>query len=321
LRTSFVHLSHDAPRAFLLSSFLDHSVFAPTNSSFDALPEALLAKLLTDPWKAHLTDILLYHVASGTVEAADLMDGMIITMANLENVTISTTMGVMVNTANVVVADIMASNGIAHVIDAVLTPSFLSTTIVDIALAAATTLAELVVMAELDTVLSTTDGLTVRPTLSSNRPFHALCSDGLSHVLYIFLPQVFAPTNEAFDMVDNATLAFLTSDEGKDTLVGILQYHVVGSVIPYAAIATGETMVPSLQGGMLTVVKDAMGAVTVNGAMVIAADVLASNGIVHVIDEVLLPPATMAPTSAPSSAVTAAVATGMACALAASALM
>jgi uncharacterized surface protein with fasciclin (FAS1) repeats len=113
----------------------------------------------------------------------------------------------------------------------------------------------------------------------------------------------------------------LKSPEGKDTLIGILQYHVVASVIPAAAIAMGESMVPSLQGGMLTVVKDAMGSVTVNGAMVIAADVLASNGIVHVIDEVLLPPATMAPTMAPSSAVTAAVATGMACVLAVSALV
>lgn len=90
------------------------------------------------------------------------MDGMIIGMVNEENVTISTSMGAMVNTANIVAADIFATNGVAHVIDAVLTPSFLSTTIVDIALAAATTLAELVVLAELDTVLSTTDGLTVR---------------------------------------------------------------------------------------------------------------------------------------------------------------
>jgi hypothetical protein len=117
---------------------------------------------LTDPWKAHLNDVLLYHVASGNVTEGDLMDGMIIGMVNEENVTISTSMGAMVNTANIVAADIFATNGVAHVIDAVLTPSFLSTTIVDIALAAATTLAELVVLAELDTVLSTTDGLTVR---------------------------------------------------------------------------------------------------------------------------------------------------------------
>jgi hypothetical protein len=165
---ALAHLFRPSHTRVIPSLLVRHSVFAPTNASFEALPSALLTKLLTDPWKAHLTDVLRYHVASGNVTAGDLMDGMIIGMVNEENVTISTSMGDMVNTANIVAADIFATNGVAHVIDAVLTPSFLSTTIVDIALAAATTLADLVVLAGLDTVLSTTDGLTVR--FSTARP-------------------------------------------------------------------------------------------------------------------------------------------------------
>lgn len=69
-------------------------------------------QLLTDPWKAHLADVLLYHVAGGNVTSDMLSDGQVITMANEENVTISI-MGstVMVNDATVVMPDVFASNG------------------------------------------------------------------------------------------------------------------------------------------------------------------------------------------------------------------
>lgn len=109
---------------------------------------------------------------------------------------------------------------------------------------------------------------------------------------------MFAPTNEAFAALDNETVAFLQSDEGKDELIRILQYHVVADVLPAAAIPQGETMLESLMGANLTIVLN--GTVTVDDATVVVPDVLASNGIVHVIDKVLLPPpvATEAPSSA-----------------------
>ena len=87
------------------------------------------------------------------------------------------------------------------------------------------------------------------------------------------------------------TPSVLKSPDGKDTLVSILQYHVVGSVIPSTAIAEGSTDVASLQGENVTVTRSADGAIAVDGASVVSgsADILASNGIVHVIDAVILP--------------------------------
>lgn len=98
--------------------------------------------------------------------------------------------------------------------------------------------------------------------------------------------QVFAPTNEAFAALDNETLTYLTSDDGMDDLVATLRYHVVPSVYASGAIPEGETMVESLQGTNLTIVKSG-DSVTVNGVAVTSADNLANNGIVHVIGEVL----------------------------------
>ena len=103
--------------------------------------------------------MLLYHVAAANVAASDLVDGQMIEMVNGESVTIGIADGVVsVNTAEVVIPDVMASNGVAHVVDAVLTPSFLDTSIVDLALVATSTLADLVVAAGLDGALAAADG-------------------------------------------------------------------------------------------------------------------------------------------------------------------
>ena len=103
----------------------EYTVFAPTNDAFDALPEGTLDTLLADP-EGQLTDVLTYHVVEGTVMAADVveLDGQEVATVNGESVTI--TVGddgsVMVNDATVVVTDIVASNGVIHVIDTVLVP-------------------------------------------------------------------------------------------------------------------------------------------------------------------------------------------------------
>ena len=96
------------------------TVFAPTDEAFAALPEGTVEALLADP--EALAAILTYHVVAGKVMSTDLSDGMMAATVNGTDITIGTMGGVSVNGANVVTADIEASNGVIHVIDAVILP-------------------------------------------------------------------------------------------------------------------------------------------------------------------------------------------------------
>jgi uncharacterized surface protein with fasciclin (FAS1) repeats len=98
------------------------TVFAPTNEAFEALPAGLLEKLLLPENKEVLTKILTYHVVEGKVMAADVAAGDVETLEG-STFTIATEGGVMVNTANVTTTDVPASNGVIHIIDAVLVPA------------------------------------------------------------------------------------------------------------------------------------------------------------------------------------------------------
>lgn len=96
------------------------TVFAPTDEAFAALPEGTVEGLLADP--EALAAILTYHVIAGKVMSTDLTNEMMAATVNGADVTIMTEGGVMVNDANVVTADIEASNGVIHVIDKVIMP-------------------------------------------------------------------------------------------------------------------------------------------------------------------------------------------------------
>lgn len=98
------------------------TVFAPTNDAFAALPEGTLEMLLKPENKDKLVEILTYHVVAGKVMSTDLVDGMQAETLSGAMVTISLANGAQVNSANVTAADIEASNGVVHVIDAVLLP-------------------------------------------------------------------------------------------------------------------------------------------------------------------------------------------------------
>ncbi|MEX3017747.1 fasciclin domain-containing protein [Gymnodinialimonas sp. 202GB13-11] len=95
------------------------TVFAPTDEAFAALPEGTVEGLLADT--EALTAVLTYHVVAGAVMSGDLSDGMTATTVNGADITVSLD-PVMINDANVVAADIEASNGVIHVIDSVLLP-------------------------------------------------------------------------------------------------------------------------------------------------------------------------------------------------------
>jgi hypothetical protein len=99
------------------------TVFAPTDAAFAALPAGVLDGLLADPTGA-LAQVLLYHVVSGEALSSSLTNGQTITTLQGQDVTVSITGGnVFINNAQVIMADLIADNGVVHVIDAVLTPS------------------------------------------------------------------------------------------------------------------------------------------------------------------------------------------------------
>ena len=98
---------------------------------------------------------------------------------------------------------------------------------------------------------------------------------------------VFAPTDEAFAKLPKGTIEGLLKPENKEKLGKILAYHVISGAIPASEV---KTMMAVTANGAKLDIKVADGKVTVNDAHVVKADVKASNGIIHVIDKVLMPP-------------------------------
>ncbi len=98
------------------------TVFAPTNEAFAALPEGTVESLLLEENRDMLIAILTYHVVPGKVMSTDLSDGLTATTVQGSDVTIGVGSSVTVNGANVVMADVEASNGVVHIIDAVILP-------------------------------------------------------------------------------------------------------------------------------------------------------------------------------------------------------
>jgi len=233
------------------------TVFAPTDFAFAALPDGTIDALLAEP-QGILTDILLYHVAGANALSTDLSDGQTITTLNGKDVTVTiNSNGVFINDAQVVFADIVASNGVVHVIDAVLTPP--TTTVVDVIVASPVhnTLEAAVLAADL------------AGTLSGEGPF-----------------TVFAPTDDAFAALPAGTIDALLADP-QGLLTEILLYHVVGAEVLSSDLSDGQTAM-TLNGQDLTVSITNDG-VFINDAQVIVADIVTDNGVVHVIDAVLLP--------------------------------
>jgi len=240
-----------------LSSEGPFTVFAPTDAAFAALPDGTLDALLADP-NGLLTDILLYHVLGAEVFSTDLVDGQMATTLNGKDITVSiNNNGVFVNDAQVVFADIIASNGVVHVIDAVLIPP--ATTVVDV----------IVNSADHNTLEAAVLAADLAGTLSGDGPF-----------------TVFAPTDAAFAALPDGTIDALLADP-QGLLTEILLYHVVGAEVLSTDLSDGQTAM-TLNGQDVTVSISNDG-VFINDAQVIVADIVTDNGVVHVIDAVLLP--------------------------------
>jgi transforming growth factor-beta-induced protein len=232
------------------------TVFAPTNAAFAKVDPKALAALLAD--KGALTRVLTSHVVSGTVLAADVTKLTFADTVSGQRFPISTKSGVTIGGANVTATDIKCSNGVIHVIDTVIMPE--SGNIIDVATKAGkfTTLAKALEAAGLVS------------TLQSEGPF-----------------TVFAPTDEAFAKLPKGTLEDLLKPENREKLKGILTYHVVpGRVFSDQAVKAASAK--TVQGQNVTIAVT-NGKAMVNNAGLVKTDINASNGVIHVIDTVLLP--------------------------------
>jgi len=112
-----------ADLADALSADGPFTVFAPTNTAFNTLFESLGIDGIEDLSKDDLTPILLYHVVNGKVMSSDVSNGKVPTLNDNSDLNVNVNDGVMVNSSNVIITDIEGSNGVIHVIDAVLVPS------------------------------------------------------------------------------------------------------------------------------------------------------------------------------------------------------
>lgn len=234
------------------------TVFAPTDEAFAKLPKGTLESLLTPENKAKLVAILTYHVVPGKADASTVLSRSAWDTVNGQRLAISQAGGkAMVDGATITATDVLARNGVIHVIDTVMMPS--DSNLVQTAKEAKfTTLARLIEAA----------GLT--STLSGDQPF-----------------TVFAPTDEAFAKLPPATLASLLQPQNKAQLVKILTFHVVpGRVYSDQALAAGNPA--TVEGGKLKIAETG-GKVMVGTATVTKADIDARNGVIHVVDSVLMP--------------------------------
>lgn len=248
----------------------DLTVFAPTDAAFEAVLAALGKTSIDEIPVGVLKEIVTYHLVGGAVTSDMLSNGDVNTLLpgiaggpEYEFVTVDITDGAKINGASVTAADLKAVNGVAHVVDAVLLPSYIAYSVGTIAEVVQfnndfTILNAALRKAELLETVAVTDNLTV-----------------------------FAPDNAGF------VAAGITSLDGleKEDLTPILTYHVLGAVVK-AADLPADGMATTLNGEKIYLGYLLNQRVLINGLTEIkAVDIEKSNGVIHVIDRTLVPPA------------------------------
>lgn len=242
------------------------TVFAPTDKAFKALPTGTVASLLKPENRAQLQKILKYHVVAGNVMSTDLVKAA--TAKTLHGNKVNITLKV--NDAKVLKADIKASNGVIHVIDRVILPGeskpidghanmkaprVVQDSIVETAVNAG----------QFKTLVTAIQAAGLQDALSGEGPF-----------------TVFAPTDAAFAKLPAGTVESLVQPENRTKLQGILKYHVVPAKINSNDILAAHT-VKTLSGQAI------YPSIMVDNAAIKVKNIYCRNGVIHVIDNVILP--------------------------------
>ena len=261
------------------------TVLAPTDEAFGKIPASAIDDLMKPENKDKLTAILKNHVIKGKAMASDVQGMKSATSIGGGELPIVVKDGtVMIGDAKVLKADIGCTNGVIHVIDTVLLPSAKAgsgnkaagsgqkeTAGSDKKMAKKKDIVDTAVGAgDFNTLVAAVKAADLVETLKGEGPF-----------------TVFAPNDAAFAEVPEATLAELLKPENKEMLQGILTYHVVSGIVTAADVAGLEEA--ETANGQKLKIKTVDGKVMVNGAEVIATDIMCDNGIIHVVDAVLMP--------------------------------
>ena len=244
------------------------TVFAPTDEAFAKLPAGTVENLLKPENLETLKNVLLYHVVAGNVMAADVvtLDGKTADTVAGSAVNISVKDGnVFLNeNVQVIITDIVTTNGVIHVIDTVLLPPAKLADIVDTAVADG----------RFTTLVAAVTAAGLVDTLKGEGPF-----------------TVFAPTDDVFAKLPAGTVENLLKPENLETLKNVLLYHVVSGKVMAADVVTldGKMADTAFAGKSIAIsVKD--GKVYLNKTVqVIITDIETTNGVIHVIDTVLMP--------------------------------
>lgn len=262
-------LAHTGLTSTLSTLSSSYTLFAPTDDAFKAAGFLTIQDVMKAP-KEVLTPILLYHVLGAKVLASQVPAGpnaAVKTLNGADAYVTSNSKGVFINGNSVIAADVNAANGVIHVIDNILIPPVGNI----VATAVANPNFSYLVAA----VLRASQGSTnVAQLLSSNGPF-----------------TVFAPVNKAFIDAGFKTIADITN-ANPDDLTPILAYHVISGRV-FSSDLSDNMNVPMLAGGNTTITlaggPKIKGNGNANAINIVKTDVVATNGVIHVIDGVLLP--------------------------------
>lgn len=241
------------------------TVLAPTDEAFAKLPAGTVETLLKPENKQQLIDVLTFHVIPGKAKANTVRKLDSAKSLNGQQIEIGfTEASLTIDGAKLVGTDIECSNGVIHVIDSVILPA--SDNIPAVAEKAGA----------FNTLLAAAGAAGLVDALSGDGPL-----------------TVFAPTDEAFAKLPAGTVENLLKPENKQQLVDVLTYHVVKGRV-YSGDALAAKSAPTLQGASVSIAATDSGAAVNGTANLVQTDIDASNGVIHVIDSVLLPPAAQA---------------------------
>lgn len=238
------------------------TVFAPSDKAFDNLPPGMLDSLMQPASKEKLAGILKYHVVEGNYSAERISKMSSLQTLAGEPLSIEVKNGeIMISGAKVTKKDIECSNGVIHMIDIVILPPAAADSIVETAMATK----------DLGTLIKTLKAAGLVDTLEEEGPF-----------------TVFAPTNTAFTRLPPGKLQSLMMPQNKEQLAGILKYHIVRGKYTWDRIARRRSL-RTLSGKSLTIRKT-NGGLTIDGATITQKDIICANGVIQMIDTVLMPP-------------------------------